>query len=763
MTAHSRVARPLPRKGAELFRGLLALIFMLSLAGLQPPEPAQAAPQAPQAAAAAAWTAYNDCVVVGSVTNPANTSTIICYTNNTTGSLKNFDTGANVATVTVTTSGTVGVQDADPQWGSIPNSGTDAYNTFNGKASMIGGVRMYNTSASYVTLTISGLSAAKTYTFATTANRNDSTYTGRKTTFTISGVDAATNASTGTIDSQYATSFVTGYNTVNGYVARWQGINPGSDATFAVKFTNSGSETTAYGPSVFMLQEEGSATPIITTVGTLSAFSTPVGTPSAAQTYTVSGSNLTDGITITPPGGFEVSIDGGGTYSSAAQTLPQSGGTVATTTLYVRLTGAALGSYSGNIAHTSSGAATQNVAVSGTVATYYTLTVNAGSGGGVTLNPTGGSYASGSVVTLTAVPATGYLFYGWSGDVSGSTNPATITMNGNKFVTATFVAGTCTTVNLTATEDTYLSANDVTFNNGGNPQLHVDATTSTARRTTLLKWDLSPSGSGIPTNATVSAASLSLYVEDTSALVFNLYNLRRTWVEGTSNRAASTTSANWNTYNGTTSWGTVGAANTGSDRYDTNLWSAGTTSFSTTGAKTLALNTDGVAVVQGWVSGSTSNYGLIMQNYSAATNNAVYFTSSEGTPAANRPKLNVTYCSLSYTPAKPKPPVVTAISLSGSNNVALGWDAVTQDVNDKPTTIDKYQVYGSHDPFFTADISTLLSEQPMPPWATTFTHTGGSTGTTNWYYLVRAHNIIGESVESVRRVGRFGFTLVPGS
>ena len=93
-----------------------------------------------------------------------------------------------------------------------------------------------------------------------------------------------------------------------------------------------------------------------------------------------------------------------------------------------------------------------------------------------------------------------------------------------------------------------------------------------------------------------------------------------------------------------------------------------------------------------------------MQNYSAATSNAVFFTSSEGTTAANRPKLNVTYCSLSYTPAKPNPPVVTSISLSGSNNVALGWDAVTQDVSGNATTIDKYQVYGSHDPFFTADM-----------------------------------------------------------
>jgi hypothetical protein len=244
---------------ARVGRILVILVFLTALVGLQ------AAP----AWAAGVWTAYNDCVVASTPANPANTTAIVCYTNNTTGPLKNFDTGATLAaTVTVTTSGSVGVQDASAQWGSIPASGTDAYTTFNGKANIIGGIRMYNTNASYVTLTISGLSAGKTYTFATTANRNEPDYSGRKTTFTISGVDGAANASTGTIDSTYATSFVTGDNTVNGYVARWTGIQPGSDGTFAVKFTNSGTETTAYGPSVFMLSEESTNAVSLASFGT---------------------------------------------------------------------------------------------------------------------------------------------------------------------------------------------------------------------------------------------------------------------------------------------------------------------------------------------------------------------------------------------------------------------------------------------------------------------------------------------------------------
>jgi len=68
----------------------------------------------------------------------------------------------------------------------------------------------------------------------------------------------------------------------------------------------------------------------------------------------------------------------------------------------------------------------------------YTLTINKIGSGKVTLDPAGGIYDEGTVVTLTAAPATGYQFSEWSGDLSGSANPATITMNANKTVTTTF-------------------------------------------------------------------------------------------------------------------------------------------------------------------------------------------------------------------------------------------------------------------------------------------------------------------------------------
>nr|WP_304608466.1 malectin domain-containing carbohydrate-binding protein [Pontibacter anaerobius] len=68
----------------------------------------------------------------------------------------------------------------------------------------------------------------------------------------------------------------------------------------------------------------------------------------------------------------------------------------------------------------------------------YTLTVGTAGSGTVTKRPDQSSYAGGTSVTLTAVPATGYQFSGWSGDVSGTTTPLSIVMDANKTVTATF-------------------------------------------------------------------------------------------------------------------------------------------------------------------------------------------------------------------------------------------------------------------------------------------------------------------------------------
>ncbi|HVQ00328.1 MAG TPA: Ig-like domain-containing protein [Candidatus Thermoplasmatota archaeon] len=68
----------------------------------------------------------------------------------------------------------------------------------------------------------------------------------------------------------------------------------------------------------------------------------------------------------------------------------------------------------------------------------YTLSISVIGSGSVTRNPSQGTYHYGDVVQLTATADTGWTFDHWSGDLSGSTNPASLTVTGNMAVTATF-------------------------------------------------------------------------------------------------------------------------------------------------------------------------------------------------------------------------------------------------------------------------------------------------------------------------------------
>jgi hypothetical protein len=161
-------------------------------------------------------------------------------------------------------------------------------------------------------------------------------------------------------------------------------------------------------------------TPRITVTGTpLSAFSSLPGIPSSEQTYTVSGSNLTDDITITAPSDFQISLSSGSGFASSLSLSP-SDGAVTATTIYVRFNRATEGTSSGNITHTSAGATTRNVAVSGTAAPLAPVSFNILLG-----RPTDESVTA-NIITDT--DAEFYIEYGTSsGDYSGQTSTFTAT------------------------------------------------------------------------------------------------------------------------------------------------------------------------------------------------------------------------------------------------------------------------------------------------------------------------------------------------
>ena len=120
---------------------------------------------------------------------------------------------------------------------------------------------------------------------------------------------------------------------------------------------------------------------------------------------------------------------------------------------------------------------TANISATATFAiNTYTLTVGAVNGT-VTKNPDQATYNHGTAVQLTATPAAGYLFVDWSGDAGGTTNPITITMDGNKNITANFASITLTITASAGSGGTITPSGAVTVNYGSDQTFTIAANT----------------------------------------------------------------------------------------------------------------------------------------------------------------------------------------------------------------------------------------------------------------------------------------------
>ncbi len=177
--------------------------------------------------------------------------------------------------------------------------------------------------------------------------------------------------------------------------------------------------------------------------------------PAASSTYTLTAGNDGHGtVTLNPAGG---TYDSGSTvtltpvasagYQFSSWTGANSGDVINTAGVYTIV-------MNGNKAVTANFTQIQ-----------YTLTVSNDGHGTVTLNPTGGTYASGTTVTMTPVPNTNYHFGSWTGANSGNiintSGVYTIVMNGNKAVTANFTHNNVAPV---AVDDVYNTQQNLTMN-----------------------------------------------------------------------------------------------------------------------------------------------------------------------------------------------------------------------------------------------------------------------------------------------------------
>lgn len=107
---------------------------------------------------------------------------------------------------------------------------------------------------------------------------------------------------------------------------------------------------------------------ILTAPATLAGFTYQTGSgPSASQPFTISGTNLTGDITITPPAAYEISTDDL-SFQSSNLVLPEIGGLVAPTQMFVRLiAGLPVSPYHQDVILSSPGATNKTVSCNGGV------------------------------------------------------------------------------------------------------------------------------------------------------------------------------------------------------------------------------------------------------------------------------------------------------------------------------------------------------------------------------------------------------------
>ena len=236
-----------------------------------------------------------------------------------------------------------------------------------------------------------------------------------------------------------------------------------------------------------------------------------------------------------------------------------SGGVVGSTPIYMRFNSATAQTFSGNITHDSTGATKRRVGqwhrgdptitttgtlsafssvisvasteqsytVSGTylagnvtvtAPTGFQISTTSGSGFGstLTLSPTNGTLASTTIYVRLYSATVGT----YSGNITHASSGAT-----TKNVAASGTVSLCGTINLVTSGDTRMRASQSSTNYGSETTVTMSPY-STSAQGGLFKWGVS----SIPSDATVSAASLSFYVTESSARVFSLYDLKRAWV-----------------------------------------------------------------------------------------------------------------------------------------------------------------------------------------------------------------------------------------
>ncbi len=194
------------------------------------------------------------------------------------------------------------------------------------------------------------------------------------------------------------------------------------------------------------------------------------------------------------------------------------------------------------------------------------------------------------------------------------------------------VAGTDTNdvVIQPALADAFINKAATTTNYGTNVMLGVGEANDAAQLFRgLIKFDLSD----IPSNATITSATLSLYLDSeksSNTRSIYAYRLLKDWDEA---------SVTWAKYDTSNSWTTAG----GFDAADCEQTDIGSVSLSATEADGWKDITLTAAKVTEWVNSTLANYGLLLKVDTESSDQYRFHSSDYVTDTTLRPKLTLTY------------------------------------------------------------------------------------------------------------------------
>lgn len=205
-----------------------------------------------------------------------------------------------------------------------------------------------------------------------------------------------------------------------------------------------------------------------------------------------------------------------------------------------------------------------------------------------------------------------------------------------------------TTVTLTSSKDNtiYESPTGILSSGAGGEVVtgRTNTTSNGLLRRALMQFDVS----SIPSNATITSVSLKLQMTKTSSgsQTVGLHKVTADWGEGASDAGTGNGSgsgvtamagdATWiHTFSPGSSWTTAGG--------DFNGTASATLSVNGLGSYTWASTAGLVADVQSWVTSGATNFGWAIVGNESVFQTTKHFVTKEGTNAAFRPELSITY------------------------------------------------------------------------------------------------------------------------